>query len=68
MVDGILKQGFAAQARAMNDFGYSSVTPDQVEAHHREWKAGGKTGADVIKAFNFGAFEQHPAIFGVPDR
>ena len=60
-----LDEGFAAQARSLREFGYSDVTADRVREAHTRWLAA-EPPTDVIDRFCFGAFDDHPRIFGEP--
>lgn len=62
-MDGILQQGFEAQAKSLSEFGYVGVTAAMVAEAHRKWIAGEPMG-DVIEMFCEGAFNDHPEIFG----
>ena len=59
----MLAKGFEAQAAAMQEFGYPSVTADVVKSHHEEWLDGKDEGGVVFK-FSKGSFEKNPSVFG----
>jgi hypothetical protein len=59
----ILEEGFDAEARALEEFGYEDVTPEMIRAAHERWKRG-EPPADIIERFAFGHFDEYPQIFG----
>lgn len=62
----ILEQGFEAQALALRDFGYQSVTAEAIRKAHADWKAG-KEAQGVVAMFSVKEFNERPEIFGTPD-
>lgn len=65
MAKSVLEQGFAAQAKALREFGYPDVTAEMVAVAHAKWKEGEDL-TDIVEMFCRSAFEEHPAIFGKP--
>ena len=65
MKDEVLKKGFEAQAKAMQDYGYPDVTAETIREHHDLWMKGEKD-KGIIWMFSEGAFEKNPKIFGKP--
>ena len=61
----ILQKGFAAQAQALREFGYTDVTASDVKAAHADWMAG-KEPSGIVAHFCVSAFEDYPEIFGQP--
>ena len=61
----ILEQGFEGQAKALRDFGYSSVTADDVRKAHEAWNVG-EGAKDIIGMMCEKAFTDYPNIFGTP--
>jgi len=62
-VADLLTRGFEAQARALREFGYSGVKPEQIAEAHRKWLAGEAMG-NIIEMMSESAFNEHPEIFG----
>lgn len=60
-----LLKGIDAQAAAMRDFGYPSVTFDLVKEYHTAWVKGDSK-SDVVYLFCKSVFEEYPDIFGTP--
>lgn len=60
----LIDEAFAAQAKAMREFGYSDVTADTVRRYHADWMAG-EDPSDIVARFCVSAFEDHPRLFGV---
>lgn len=63
----LLKQGFKAQARSLREFGYPDVTAEMVEQAHKKWLTGEKA-TEIIAMFCERAFNEHPQIFGKPEK
>lgn len=63
----ILEQAFESQARAMRDFGYPSVTADNISAYYTDWIEG-REAKDIVARFSVGTFErkEYQHIFGTP--
>lgn len=62
----LLERGFEACAAGLREFGYSSVTAQQIETAHGRWKRG-ESAEDIIEQFAFRDFNDRPAIFGERD-
>ncbi len=62
----MLERGFEAQAKSLVEFGYPTVTAEEVASAHARWKRGEKAD-EIVAMFCERAFEEHPSIFGRPD-
>ena len=62
----VLQEGFEAVAKGLREFGYPSVTTEQIAEAHTRWKAGDKA-EGVIQMFAFKDFDEHPTVFGAKE-
>jgi len=64
-MSNVLQEGFEAQAKALDDFGYTSVTADDVRKAHEAWIVGEEP-SNIIGMMCVKAFNKYPSIFGTP--
>ena len=62
-VKSILQRGIEAQVQSLVEFGYPTVTAEEVAAAHRKWLAK-EPATEIVAMFCEQAFDEHPSIFG----